>query len=50
MDLVGHIEFDLNRVLTDIRAVNPNAKIFQVSATTGEGMQTWYDWLLERTK
>ncbi|MBC8379416.1 MAG: hydrogenase nickel incorporation protein HypB [Planctomycetes bacterium] len=46
IDLIDHIEFNLERVLADIRVVNPNAKIFQVSATTGEGMQKWYDWLL----
>ncbi len=49
IDLIDHIEFNLDRVLTDIRAVNPNAKIFQVSATTGEGMQQWYDWLLNKS-
>ena len=34
IDLVDYIEFDLERVLADIRVVNPNAEIFQVSATT----------------
>ena len=48
IDLMGYIEFNLERVLADIRVVNPNAKIFQVSATTGEGMQQWYEWLLEK--
>lgn len=46
MDLAQHIAFDLQRVLRDIRAVNPDAEIFQVSATTGEGMDAWYRWLL----
>jgi predicted CoA-binding protein len=23
----------------------PNLKVFQVSATTGEGLETWYSWL-----
>jgi hydrogenase nickel incorporation protein HypB len=45
MDLIAYIPFDLERVLTDIRKVNPQAKVFQVSAITGEGMQQWYDWL-----
>ncbi|MGL5033504.1 MAG: hydrogenase nickel incorporation protein HypB, partial [Microcystaceae cyanobacterium] len=27
------------------RQVNPRLQIFQVSATTGEGLQDWYDWL-----
>ncbi|MFM7792734.1 MAG: hydrogenase accessory protein HypB, partial [Microcystis panniformis] len=24
---------------------NPNLKVFQVSATTGEGLDAWYSWL-----
>lgn len=48
VDLAQHIAFDLQRVLRDIRAVNPDAEIFQVSATTGEGMDAWYQWLLQR--
>ncbi len=48
IDLFDYIDFNLERVLADIRVVNPDAKIFQVSATTGEGMEQWYEWLLER--
>lgn len=50
IDLSDYIEFNLERVLADIRAVNPDARIFQVSAATGEGMSAWYDWLLEQRK
>jgi hydrogenase nickel incorporation protein HypB len=49
IDLMEHIEFNLERVLADIRVVNPNAKIFQVSAATGEGMEHWYEWLLNKS-
>ncbi len=45
IDLVDYIDFNLERVLADIHVVNPEAKIFQVSATTGEGMGAWYQWL-----
>ena len=45
IDLIDHINFDLERVIKDIRAVNPDAKILKISATTGEGMQKWYNWL-----
>lgn len=48
IDLMEHIEFNLERVLADIRVVNPSATIFQVSAATGQGMDAWYDWLLTR--
>jgi hydrogenase nickel incorporation protein HypB len=45
IDLMDYIDFNLDRVLADIHVVNPDAEIFQVSATTGEGMEVWYDWL-----
>ncbi|OQY05837.1 MAG: hydrogenase accessory protein HypB [Planctomycetales bacterium 4572_13] len=48
IDLKDYIDFNLERVLADIRVVNPDAAIFQVSATTGEGMDQWYDWLINK--
>lgn len=50
IDLTDYIDFNLERVLADIRVVNPDVAIYQVSATTGEGMDQWYDWLIERLK
>ena len=29
------------------RRVNPGITILELSATTGEGMQAWLDWLLD---
>ncbi|HPY76599.1 MAG TPA: hydrogenase nickel incorporation protein HypB [Anaerohalosphaeraceae bacterium] len=48
IDLLAHIEFNLQRVLADIRTVNPTAQILQLSAAVGEGMQNWYNWLKEQ--
>jgi hydrogenase nickel incorporation protein HypB len=48
IDLIEHLNFNLERVLADIYALNPNAEVIQLSATTGEGMQRWYNWLLKR--
>lgn len=48
IDLMGYISFRLERVLADIHTVNPDAVVLQVSAATGEGMDRWYDWLIER--
>jgi hydrogenase nickel incorporation protein HypB len=42
------VDFDLDRVRTDARRLNPSIEIFAVSAKTGEGMQGWYDWLAGR--
>ena len=46
MDLIDHIDFDLDRVIQDIKKLNSNAGIFHVSATKGTGMEDWYDWLI----
>lgn len=48
IDLGDYVDFNLERVLADIRVVNPDVDIFQVSATTGEGMDAWYDWLMDK--
>jgi hydrogenase nickel incorporation protein HypB len=45
----GQVDFDLERVKTDARALNKSLEIFPVSAKTGEGMQAWYDWLTHQT-
>lgn len=48
IDLLPYIQFDVQRCIEYARQVNPNIKIFQVSATTGEGLESWYDWLSEK--
>jgi hydrogenase nickel incorporation protein HypB len=50
IDLADYIDFNLERALADICVVNPDVEIFQVSATTGEGMDAWYEWLKNKNK
>jgi hydrogenase nickel incorporation protein HypB len=45
IDLLPHLTFDVARCLHHARTVNPRLEIFLLSALSGEGMQTWYDWL-----
>jgi hydrogenase nickel incorporation protein HypB len=45
IDLLPYVEFDCDRCIEYARQVNPHLKIFQVSATTGEGLDAWYHWL-----
>jgi hydrogenase nickel incorporation protein HypB len=45
IDLMPHLNFDLNRLKDYALQVNPSLQFFEVSATTGEGMDTWYEWL-----
>ncbi len=48
IDLLPHLRFDVERCLADARRVNPRIEILQVSATRGDGMDAWYDWLRAR--
>ncbi|HEU4359966.1 MAG TPA: hydrogenase nickel incorporation protein HypB [Mycobacterium sp.] len=45
IDLVPHLDVDLDVYRGHIRAVNPTATILSVSARTGDGMTAWFDWL-----
>lgn len=45
IDLLPHLKFDIDRCIEYARDVNRNIAIFQLSATTGEGMSEWYRWL-----
>ena len=45
IDLLPYLQFDVDRCLEYARQVNPSIQIFQVSATTGAGLNDWYRWL-----
>ncbi|MGE5282738.1 MAG: hydrogenase nickel incorporation protein HypB [Chloroflexota bacterium] len=45
IDLLPHIEFDLDLLLANIEAVNPEATVLTTSARTGEGVEDWVRWL-----
>jgi hydrogenase nickel incorporation protein HypB len=45
MDLLPHLDFDLDRFLANVKSVNPSATIIQASARTGLGIDEWCAWL-----
>ncbi len=45
IDLLPHLDFDVERCIGHARRVNPGIRILQVSARTGEGLEAWYRWL-----
>ncbi len=47
IDLLPHLDYDLERFLTNVDEVNPGVETLQVSARTGEGVDAWRDWLLD---
>jgi len=45
IDLLEHVDFDLDRFLHHLDAVNPGAERMLVSARTGQGVEEFRDWL-----
>ncbi len=45
IDLIPHLDADVDTYLASIREVNPAATVLPVSARTGAGMGAWFDWL-----
>jgi hydrogenase nickel incorporation protein HypB len=48
VDLLPHLEFDLDIFLANLSAVNPGATVIQASARTGEGIDAWCGWIRSR--
>jgi len=46
LDLLPHLDFDLDRLLYNIDQVHPDVERIVLSARTGEGVEAWRDWLL----
>ena len=46
VDLLPHLEFDLDRLLENIATVNPGAETMVLSARNGEGAGAFRDWLV----
>ena len=49
-DTISYFSFDIDRCIERVRYLNPDIRIFIVSAKTGEGMKEWEDWLIEETR
>jgi hydrogenase nickel incorporation protein HypB len=49
IDLLEHLDYDLELFLHHLDAVHPGVPRMLVSARTGEGVDAWRDWLLART-
>lgn len=45
IDLLPYVDFDLDRYRSLVRAVNPEAPVFEVSCRTGHGLGEWLQWL-----
>jgi len=47
-DLLPHLPFSVDRAIQDARDINPEIECITVSALTGEGVDAWCQWLIDR--
>jgi hydrogenase nickel incorporation protein HypB len=48
IDLLPHLDFDLDLFRSNLRAINPAVTTIDVSARTGEGVDAWCSWLRDQ--
>jgi hydrogenase nickel incorporation protein HypB len=46
LDLLPYVDYSLDKVKWQARAINPGLRIFEVSCRTGEGLHEWCQWLM----
>ena len=45
IDLLPHVDFNVDRAVAQAREVNPDIEALWLSARCGKGLSGWYDWL-----
>jgi hydrogenase nickel incorporation protein HypB len=49
-DLAPYLDIDIDRIKANIRQINSKVTIITISAKTGEGLETWLDWVRSQTQ
>ena len=49
-DLLPYLPFSVEAVTQDAREVNPDIEMIQISSTSGEGIDAWCEWLLDKVR
>lgn len=44
-DLLPYVDFNMDRIVADCKKLKSDARIFQVSCKTGEGLEEWFEYL-----
>ena len=45
VDLLPYLDFDVEMAIEDLKGINPESNLVQVSARTQQGMDDWYSWI-----
>jgi len=46
IDLLPHLDYDLDKLLSNVESVNPGVEVMVLSARSGEGVGAFRDWLV----
>lgn len=50
IDLLPYVEFDVEKTKEYARRIQPNIEFLETSATKGDGMEAWFEWLKKLSK
>jgi hydrogenase nickel incorporation protein HypB len=50
IDLLPYVEFDVDKCIDYARRIKPNLEVLTLSATQGQGLTQWYNWLMQKQK
>ena len=46
IDLLPHLDVDMDLFRRNLASINPSARVIEISAKTGDGVDSWIDWIL----
>lgn len=50
IDLLPHLDYDKDEAVRNIAQIHPGMPVFELSARTGEGLESWVGWIVEKVK
>ncbi len=48
VDLIPYTNFSFNSFRSDLKKINSQIPLFEVSCTRGDGLKEWYKWISEK--
>ncbi|PZD73565.1 Hydrogenase isoenzymes nickel incorporation protein HypB [Acaryochloris thomasi RCC1774] len=50
IDLAPYLDIEIERIVANVRQLNPRVKVIPVSAQSGDGLERWFDWLRSQVR
>lgn len=50
IDLLPYVSFDMDYFRRGVKILNPGVVIFPISCRTGEGLDSWINWVIQQVK